>query len=427
MMRGVKVAAAALLLLGTALLAACGGTAHDARPVAASSCTRLLYEGEGHPNLVVVSDFPLRGIGAVTTRSMVEAVEFVLRRHGFRAGKHRIGFQSCNDTVGDEPYDAPLCRRNARAYVAAEDVVAIIGPWNSGCAFEQIPIVSRRAAGPLAMISPTNTFIGLTRTVAGEKSGAALYRDGVRSYFRLVTHDYAQGIAAALLAARLNARRVVAIHQKLSDSYVRGLTESFVKAAPGLGLQTIQFEWALRSSYEGLAREVAAARPDVVYIAGLTQENAKTLVEDLRAQLGGRIPFIAPDSFAGTDIARGLGKAGEGMYVTVPGIPPPELSAVGKKFLRAFGHSEIEANQIGVPEAAQATEVLLAAIARSDGSRASVVEELFATKVDNGILGSFAFDSFGDIVPAPVGIYRLRNGDVVADDVIRAPLDAVGG
>jgi branched-chain amino acid transport system substrate-binding protein len=422
----VKAAAAALLLV-TALLAACGGKAHDARPVAASSCTRLLYEGDGRPDLVVVSDFPLRGVGAVTTRLMVEAVEFVLRRHKFRAGKHRVGFQSCNDTVGDEPFDELLCRQNARAYVSAADVVAIIGPWNSGCAYHQIPIVSRRGAGPLAMVSPTNTFLGLTRTVAGEPSGAALYPDGVRSYFRLVTHDYAQGISAALLAARLDARRVFVIHQKLSDGYVRGLTESFLRAAPGRGLKTVQFEWALRSSYSRLAREVAAARPDAVYIVGVTQGNAKALVEDLRAELGGRIPFIAPDSFAATDIARALGKAGEGMYVTVPGIPPPELPAAGKRFLRAFGHPEVEAITLWAPEAAQATEVVLAAIARSDGSRASVVDELFATKVDNGILGSFAFDRFGDIVPAPVGIYRLRNGDVVAEDVIRAPLDAVGG
>ena len=71
--------------------------------------------------------------------------------------------------------------------------------------------------------------------------------------------------------------------------------------------------------------------------------------------------------------------------------------------------------------------MLLDAIARSDGTRASVVEELFATKVENGILGSFSFDRFGDIDPAPVGVYRFEGGKVVADSVIRAPLDAAGG
>ena len=65
---------------------------------------------------------------------MVDAIEFVLRKREFRAGELRVGYQSCNDTVGDEPFDPSLCRRNARAYVDNEDVVGIVGPWNSACA-----------------------------------------------------------------------------------------------------------------------------------------------------------------------------------------------------------------------------------------------------------------------------------------------------
>jgi hypothetical protein len=38
---------------------------------------------------------------------------------------------------------------------------------------------------------------------------------------------------------------------------------------------------------------------------------------------------------------------------------------------------------------AQATEVLLKAIAASDGSRASVTRNMFRTRVKNGVLGSF--------------------------------------
>ena len=59
--------------------------------------------------------------------------------------------------------------------------------------------------------------------------------------------------------------------------------------------------------------------------------------------------------------------------------------------------------------------------------RASVVEELFATKVENGILGSFTFDEFGDIDPAPVGVYRYEGGKLDVDGVVRAPIDAASG
>ena len=67
----------------------------------------------------------------------------------------------------------------------------------------------------------------------------------------------------------------------------------------------------------------------------------------------------------------------------------------------------------------------LDAIARSDGSRASVVREVRSTRVRSGILGSFSFDAFGDVVPAPVTIYRIRDGRLVTDRVTRVPAEAL--
>jgi branched-chain amino acid transport system substrate-binding protein len=406
--------------------ASCGGDDGAVAPVASDSCAEVLYEGEGEPDVIVVSDLPRRGIGAETTKLMTEAIEFVLRERTFRAGEYRVGYQSCNDTVGDEPFDPPLCKQNARDYVATDGVVGIIGPWNSACAFEQIPIVSRKVAGPLAMISPSNTWSGLTRTAPGaDRSGPALYPDGVRSYVRVVTYEVAQGIAAAHLARRLGARRAAVVHQDLADEYIRALTVPFVSTARDLGLDVEQFEWPRRKTYGGLAASVAAADPEAVFLAGTTQRNGNSLVKELRAALGPGVNLVASDAFASGEVAKELGRAGEGMLVTVPGVPEEELPPSGKKFLREFGPASTEPGFFGAPEAAQAAEVLLDAIADSDGTRASVVEKLFATNVDNGLLGSFSFDRYGDIVPAPVGIYRFEKGEIVADGVIRAPLDQV--
>jgi branched-chain amino acid transport system substrate-binding protein len=408
--------AAALVVPLAVVTGGCGGDGVEA--VESTSCAEVLYEGEGEPDVIVVSDLPRRGVGAESTRLMIDAIEFVLRKRGFRAGDFRVGYQSCNDTQGDEPYDPVLCKRNARDYVATEDVMGVIGPWNSGCALEQIPIVSRRAAGPLAMISPSNTFLGLTHpTDAGE-----LYPDGLRSYARVVTHDVGQGSAVARIAKRQGARRVALVRQdQLDRDYVRGLAEPFLAAARASGLDVTQFDWPVRKSYEALAASVAAARPDAVFLAGLTQGNAKRLVQDLRAALGPDVPLIGPDSFAAEDVAEELGPAGEGMLATEPGIPPADLPPAGQRFLREF---RAPANPLFAPEAAQSVDVLLGAIARSDGTRASVVEELFATKVADGILGSFSFDRYGDIVPAPVTVYRIENGKLVPRDVVRAPLGA---
>jgi hypothetical protein len=98
---------------------------------------------------------------------------------------------------------------------------------------------------------------------------------------------------------------------------------------------------------------------------------------------------------------------GDGVLVTRPSgyllaVADDELA--GRAFLRSFGSTQPSRPQpsYAAAYAAQATEVLLAAIARSDGTRASVTKELFASDVRNGILGSFRFTPDGDMTPTPV-------------------------
>jgi branched-chain amino acid transport system substrate-binding protein len=91
------------------------------------------------------------------------------------------------------------------------------------------------------------------------------------------------------------------------------------------------------------------------------------------------------------------------------GLPNDELPPAGKRFLEEF-----EATRAGEPSppfsaayAAQAAEILLDAIARSDGARESVTRELLQTTIEDGILGEIEFDENGDPVEAPVTIFRV--------------------
>jgi ABC-type branched-subunit amino acid transport system substrate-binding protein len=128
------------------------------------------------------------------------------------------------------------------------------------------------------------------------------------------------------------------------------------------------------------------------------------------------LPIAEVLAFAGT--------AAHGLYFSSTDVPPRAQPPAGRRFARDIG--TFDTPVFGVLPAGQTAELILDAIARSDGTRASVVEELFATKVEDGILGSFSFDRYGDIVPAPVGIYRIESGKLVAHDVVRTPVDAIG-
>jgi ABC-type branched-subunit amino acid transport system substrate-binding protein len=109
------------------------------------------------------------------------------------------------------------------------------------------------------------------------------------------------------------------------------------------------------------------------------------------------------------------------MYVSVYGVPNSKLPAPGRRFLRAFAkaHGGRLGPDLTAAYGAQSAEILLDAIARSDGTRESVTRELRRTKIENGILGRISFDKYGDLVAAPLTINRITSTGVVVDRVIR--------
>jgi hypothetical protein len=85
------------------------------------------------------------------------------------------------------------------------------------------------------------------------------------------------------------------------------------------------------------------------------------------------------------------------------------LPSAGVRFLREFAATQPRGTaDVSAAYAAQAAQVLLHAIARSDGTRACVTAELLRARVRGGILGGFRITSTDDIEPSPVTILRPR-------------------
>ncbi len=400
------------------------------RALAADTCGRVLYGGPGTPDRLVVSDLPLRGGPALPTRQMSQAIEFVLRQRGFRAGRFSVGYQSCDDSTAQTGiFDEAKCAANAKAFVATPAVVGVIGPYNSGCAVEQIPIAGRARGGALAMISPTNSSVGLTQAAADAPEGGlrALYPTGRRNYARLFPTEAAQGAADARLARSLGARRVAV----LSDGgYGESMAFYFRRAAAKLGLRLAATRrWDARArGYGELAAAVARAAPDAVFVSGLLDSNGGAVVRALRERMPG-VELIATDGFLPiSKLFDGAGAAARGVYVSLAGQPPELLGPEGRNFVRDFA-----ATQAGVPfhrhsiYAAAAAATLLDAIAASDGTRADVTRRLLATRQRRGILAPLRLDANGDVEPAPITIVRARRGggsDVV-ESIDGATVDRV--
>jgi DNA-binding SARP family transcriptional activator/ABC-type branched-subunit amino acid transport system substrate-binding protein len=407
---------------GTLWVALAGAIAPQSAPTAgvaplpASICEPVRAGAGGRADVLVVSDLPLQGGVRVTATQMVQAIAFVLREHGFRAGRLRIAYQSCDDSIGRTGlHDEAKCAANARAYGASADVVAVIGTLNSPCAVAALPQLNRAPGGPLAMVSPLNSFVGLTRAAPGVPDDllASLYPTGRRNYLRVFPTDDLQGAGLALLARDRGRRRVFVLDDG-EPGYGVLMATGFTTAARRLGLRvTGRASWApAAASYAALADRVAAARPQAVFVGGLLDSGGARIVRALRRRLGTRVDLLGPDGLTPLPLLiRRAGAAADGMFVSLGGAVTERLPPGGAAFVRRFSRTQPGARvDPSAVYAAQAAEVVLDAIARSDGTRASVLDRLFETHVNDGLLGDFAFDTRGDITESPVTVLRVSRG-----------------
>ena len=389
----------------------------EAGTLPSTSCSLVEFQGKGRPRYLIASDLPLQGLANLRqTLQMSDAIRFVLARRHFTAGPFSIGYQSCDDSIAaTETYHLDRCKANARGYAATKRVIGVIGSFNSGCTQVQLATLAAAPGGPLAMISPSNTYVGLTHAGPGTAPDEPqrYYPNGVRNFVRVVAADDLQGAANALLAQQLGSARLFVLHD--GDPYGVGIADAVRHAATKLGLIIAGYErWDPDAgSYTELAHMVRAARADAVFLGGTSEpsSNGAALVGDLRSMLGRRVRILTPDGF--TPISRLvqlLGPAAEGVTVSFPAASPERLRGEGRRFVADFRKATGRPVEAFSVAAAQATETLLDAIAKSDGSRASVTAELFKTKVTDGILGTFSFDRNGDTTAGAVTIYRIVRG-----------------
>jgi len=396
-----------LLIALVALVAAgCGGSDSGGVPEAlpSSSCTAIEYEGDGDPDYLMVSDLPLQGASRTQTVQIVDAIRSVLKQASYKAGDYNIGFQSCDDATAQAgKWDSGKCSQNANAYAANDKLVGVIGTFNSGCAAIIIPVVNQAPNGGIAMLSPANTLVCLTQaSLACDKTEPdKYYPSGTRNYARVVPHDAYQGASQAEFMKSVGVKKLFILNDK--EPYGLGVATNVRNAATSLVIEIAGFDAIdpKASSYEALFKKVQTTGADAVFIGGLIDENGAQLIKDKVAVLGpndGAVKLFVPDGFFLQGTIDGAGPASAGMYASVAGQPIEKFTGEAKAFADSFSKEFMNGAAID-PYAiygAQAAQVMLNAIAASDGSRSDIITKLFATSVKDGLLGTFEFNENGD-------------------------------
>jgi branched-chain amino acid transport system substrate-binding protein len=337
----------------------------------------------GGKTLIISTDLPLQGSNKDASDSTNKAIQLYLDSIGSKAGNYTVKLQTYDDsTASAAKWDQAQCQSNAQKHVANKDEVAVMGTLNSGCAKIEVPVLNQAPDGPLLMVSHANTNVGLTRAWdAGEP--AKYYPSGKRNYARVVTTDDVQGVADAAFAGQtLGVKKCYILND--NETYGQGVAKVFQDNASKNGIQVLGNDaWDPKATnYTAVFQKIQAAGADCVFLSGIYDAGGAQLVKDKVAVLGdnSKVKLIAPDGFVGYPDLQKAPQA-QGMYLTFAGLSIDALLTAGgggAKFLDSYKQ------KYGGPPATSyamygvaAVQVILKAIANSDGTRKGINDAVF--------------------------------------------------
>jgi branched-chain amino acid transport system substrate-binding protein len=353
----------------------------------------------------VWSSLPRQGSSKGQTDTIINAINQALEKRGGTIDGWKITFVDKDDSTAEAGAWTPEKEtENATSAVANPNLVAYIGTFNSGAAKISIPILCKVG---IPMVSPANTYPGLTKPGKGEADEPGKYyadcKDGKKNYFRVVPADDLQGKVGADWAKELGATKVYVIDD--SQIYGKGVADVFEASATEAGLTVLGHDQITgkETDYKALAEKIKGQAPDLIYFGGITQQNAGQLWRDLRDAMGD-VNLMGPDGIYEEAFLEAAGEAAEGTYLTFGGTTADQYAGEAAKFrdeYKAKFGSELEVYTIYGYEAANVVFTAIEAASKAGAAdaaalRAGTLDNLANTKDFPGVLGTWSFDENGD-------------------------------
>lgn len=389
-----------------------------------TACTTPTSTASNASTVKIASMLPMTGSSLGQTQTIVNGIEQVLDETGGKVcdGKITIELQIFDDaTAATGKWEPAQVTANVNKVVADPSIVGVIGHFNSGAAKLSIPILNQ---ADLVMISPANTYPGLTKPGKGEKNEPDVYYlNGKRNYARVVPADDLQGVVAANWSKVLGVKKVYILDDQ--ELYGKGIADVYEATAKKLGIEVLGREGidAKATDYKVLMTKIKAFNPEMIYFGGITQNNAGQLIKDMRnvGMTIEQVKFMGPDGILEQALVDAAGKDAEEVYGTFGGIPPKELTGDGQKWYASYKtkfNSEPETYAAYGYESAKVLVNAIGKVCKSD--REAIRDAVMATKDFPGLTGTWSFDANGDTTLSVMSGSVVKNGKWEFVNILKA-------
>lgn len=379
--------------------------------------------------LKIVSSLPLTGSARPQTIAIANAMQLRVEQAQNKAcrGKYKIVYESWDDASAVAgKWDPEVEIKNANNAVNDSSVIAYLGTFNSGAAKLSMPILNQVG---MIMISPANTYPGLTHKVEGVTESDEPYvyfPNGVRNFVRLVATDDLQGPVIANFMASQGIRSVYVLDD--GEVYGKGIAEAVILASQKAGIVVVGDETidTKAANYVALMEKISTSNnggvPDAIFFGAIVDNNAGQLLKDKVASLGDnqKVKFIGPDGLYTAGLIETAGTAAaEGVFATTPGLALADLGEAGQKFYADYAKRFSATNEPYAIMGYETMNVTLQAIENvcevngDPTDRKAIRDAVFAIREFDGTLGIWSFDRNGDITIPYFLVGQVQGGSFV--------------
>jgi branched-chain amino acid transport system substrate-binding protein len=406
----VGAAAAALVALA---FAACGGDDDgDDSGAGASS---------GGSTLTIYSSLPLQGDSRPQSEDVVAGEKLALEEAGGKVGKFSVKYVSLDDaTAAAGKWDPAQTSSDARKAAQDKSTIAYLGEFNSGASAISIPILNQ---ANILQISPSNTYVGLTRAEGADKGEPdKYYPAGKRTFGRVVPADHIQAAAQVTYQKDEGCKKTYVLNDK--EVYGKGIAGQVESIGKAQGLQIAANEGidTKAANFRSVAQKVKTSGADCMFFGGITQNKGVQLFADVHAA-NPTMKLFGPDGVADVFVTKISSTVAAQTYITNPTLDPKLYPPAAQDFFKRFKETYSRDPYPYAIYGYEAMKVALLAIQNAGdkgNDRQAVIDAFYKIKDRDSVLGKYSIDENGDTTLTDYGANRVRDKKLVFDKVIKA-------
>jgi branched-chain amino acid transport system substrate-binding protein len=376
----------------------------------------------GSSTLTIYSSLPLQGDNRAQSQSVVNGERLALQDAGGKVGKFSIKYVSLDDsTAATGKWEPGTVSSNARKASQDKTTIAYLGEFNSGASAISIPILNE--AGIL-QISPSNTYVGLTRSEGADKGEPdKYYPSGKRTYGRVVPADHIQAAAQVSYQSDQGCKQLYILNDK--EVYGKGIADAVQEGAGQAGIKVLGNDGidTKAANFRSLATKIKSSGADCMFFGGIVENKSVQVWRDVHAA-NPTLKLFGPDGVALTDFTSKIpADAAKVTFITNPTLDPKLYPPAAQDFFDTYKQKFGRDPEPYAIYGYEAMKVALLAIqnAGDEGNdRQAVIDQFFKIKDRDSVLGKYSIDSNGDTTLSDYGGNRVKDGKLVFDKVIKA-------